>query len=370
MPHIAEEGIINTKQFIWLLFIIITSFTALQVPGLVAFQAGRDAWLAVILAWLLDVLLALVYAYMGVRFPGENCVQYSMTIFGKRWGKLIGLGFILFFLIVSAYLMRGLTMYIRNVFLPNTPMEITLLCAYLTIAYIVRKGIEVIARMCEILGPVYLISFIVLFLLSIPSVQWIRLKPLLDQGVAPFISTTPLILTHFGICIAMGWYIALCNHPENGFLAKFSAVSMGALSVGFLMVLSIGCFGVEQVRNMVNPGLELTRLIHISDYFERMEIIWMAIAIGAGILTAINALWIFCLGIAQISGFTTYKQLVYPAALLSFVLSVTSFTNNSLFLNFTFYVFPIIGFLVETGLELLLFGAALLTGKKGSPNLK
>lgn len=366
MSHIAEAGIINTKQFIWLLFIIITSFTALQVPGLVVFQAGRDAWLAVILAWVLDVLLALVYAYMGIRFPGENCVQYSMTIFGKRLGKLIGFGFILFFLIVSAYLMRGMTMYIRNVFLPNTPLEIILLCAYLTIAYIVRKGIEVIARMCEILGPLYLLSFIVLFLLSLPSFQFIRLKPLLEQGIAPFVSVTPLILTHFGICIAMGWYIALCNRPENGFLAKFSAVSMGALSIGFLLVLSIGCFGAEQVRNMVNPGLELTRLIHVSDYFERMEIIWMVIAIGAGIMTAINALWICCLGIAQISDFSTYKGLVYPAALLSFVLASSSFPNNSLFLNFTFYVFPIIGVIVETGLELLLFGAALLMGKKGS----
>jgi spore germination protein KB len=365
MAKNAEEGVINTKQSMWMLFIIITSFSALQVPGLVIFQAQRDAWLTVVAAWFLDVMLALLYAYMGVRFPGENSIQYSMTILGKRFGKVIGFGFIIFFLIVSSYLMRSLAMYIGNVFLPRTPISIVLLGTYFLIAYIVRKGIEVIARMCECLGPLYLLSFILLFILVLPIFHLERIKPLLDQGSYPFVSSIPLVLTHFGICIAMSWYIAVCNRPENGFLAKFSAVSMGASMVGVVIILSIGSFGVEQATNMVNPGLQLTRLIHISSFFEKMEVLWTVIAIGAGIMTAVNAIWIFCLGIAQLAGFSTYKPLVYSAALLSYILCLTSFPHNTDYLNFGFYIYPIIGLTVETGLELLLFLVALITGKKG-----
>ncbi|HEX3046873.1 MAG TPA: endospore germination permease [Bacillota bacterium] len=365
MPLSPEKGIINTKQMIWLLFIIITSFTALQVPGLAITQAGRDTWLAVIAAWFLDVMLALVYAYMGIRFPGENCVDYSTTILGKIGGKIVGLLFILFFLIVSAYLMRGLAIYIGNVFLPRTPIEVILIGAYLVIGYFVRKGIEVIARMCEILGPLYLLSFILLFILAIPHVELSRLKPQFDQGLYVFINGTPLILTHYGICVAMGWYIALCNRPENGFLAKFSAASLGALAVGLVIVLSIGSFGLEQAQNLANPGLNLTRQIHISNYFERMEVLWMVIAIGAGIMTSVNAIWIFSLGMAQIVGLNTYKPLVYPAALCSFVLSLTSFPNNTAFLGFTVFSFPLIGLAVESGLEIFLFLSALILRKKG-----
>jgi len=365
MAQVPEQGIINTKQYIWLLFIIVTSFTALQVPGLVIFQAGRDAWLSVITAWLLDVLLAVVYAYLGIRFSGENPVQYSMSILGKVFGIAVGLLFTLFFLVVSASLMRGLAMYIGNEFIPTTPLEIVLLTAYLVIAYITRKGIEVMARMCEILGPLYLLSFIVLFLLALPSFHLEQLKPQFDRGIYPFSSGSLMILSFIGICISMGWYSAVCNRPENGFLAKFRAASLGSAMVALVIVLSTGIFGAAEAGNMVNPGVQLVRFIHISDYFERMEIIWMVIAIGAGIMAAVNAIWIFCLGIAQIAGLDSYKPLVYPAAFLSFILSVSSFPDNTAYIHFAFYVFPIIGVFVEAGLEMLLLLAAFITGKRG-----
>lgn len=82
-----QKGIISTNQFVWMLFSVITSFTALQIPGMLIAHAGRDAWLAVASAWFLDVLLAMVYAHMGLRFPGQNCIQYSITILGKFAGS-------------------------------------------------------------------------------------------------------------------------------------------------------------------------------------------------------------------------------------------------------------------------------------------
>jgi spore germination protein (amino acid permease) len=360
-----EREIINTKQYIWILFVIITSFTALQIPGLLLFQAGRDAWLSVLAAWFLDVMLAVVYAYMGIRFPGENPIQYSISILGKVFGRLAGLLFITFSLIVCAGLMRGLAMYVGNVFLPNTPDKVVLLGAFIVIAYIARKGIEVIARICEILGPLYLISLIILPLLTFPDFHFEWLKPQLEQGGYPFLSGTPLILSYIGICIAMGWYSPICNRPENGFLAKFSSVSMGTFSILMVIFSCICCFGAEQAGNMINPGLQLVRLIRVSDYFERMEVIWTVVAVGAGIITAANAVWIFSLGVAQIAGVKSYKPLVYPSALLCYVLTLTSFPNNIAYMNFAFYIFPLVGVLIESGLEIFLWIVAMITGKKG-----
>lgn len=365
MSKIPEPGIISTRQSVWLLFIIITALVALQVPGLIVFRAGRDVWLSVVGAWFLDIMLALVYAYMGLRFPGENPVQYSMTILGKTFGRIVGLLFILFFLTVACALMSGLAMYVANVFLPKTPVEVILISAFIVIAFIVRKGIEVIARIGEILGPFHLLSMIVLLLLALPLVNMGQLKPQFDQGVLPFLRGVPLVLVHIGICISMGWYIAVCNRPENGFLAKFIAAALGSSVLCLFSVFSIGSFGLEQTGNMINPGLQLARTIHIGYYLERTEVVWMAIAIGAGIMTAVNVLWIFSLGAAQLAGLSTYKPLVYPAALIAFALSLASFPTNTSYMHFIFYTFPLIGLSAEIGLELLLFFAALITGKRG-----
>jgi spore germination protein KB len=364
MTSNLEPGIINSKQFTWLLFIIVASFTVLQVPGLLIFQSGRDAWLSVVSAWLYDSLYAVVLAYMGIRFPGENYIQCSTTILGKILGRIFGWLFICFFLIISVIVMRGLGMYIGDVFLPRTPLPVVLLGAYLIIAYIARKGIEVIARICEVLGPVFLLSLVGLFLLALPFIHFERLKPQFDLGVYPFLSGMPMILSYVGICIAMNWYIPICNRPENGFLCKFTALSLGSLMVGLIIIFSIGILGIDQAKNITNSGLQLARIIHVGEYFERVEAIWMVIVIGAGIMMAISAVWIFSLSLAQITGLGRYKPLIYPAALLSFFLCMTSFPNNITYLNFTFYIFPVVGLFVET-LPLWLFLAALITGKKG-----
>lgn len=360
-----RKEIISTNQFVWMLFIIITSFTTLQIPGLLIFHAGRDAWLAVILAWFLDVLLAIVYAYMGMRFPGQNFVQYSNTILGKYLGKAVGLVFPLFFLGVASLLMRAISILVEIMVLPKTPMVVVLSLGYVLIAYAAKKGIEVIARVCEILSPVYLLSFIVLFIMIIPLVKIDRLKPQLTDGFYPIFSGSVFILAFIGICIMMAMYIPVCNRPNNGFIAKFIAVSIGASMLTILVTFSVGVFGAEQAGNMINPGLLLVRMITIGDTILRLDVIWLIIAIGAGIITSANLIWASSIGISQIVGLSTYKPIVYPMILIALVLSIISFDNNMMVFNFAFYVYPFIGIFVETGLEMFLFFMALILKKKG-----
>lgn len=362
----SKKEIISTKQFVWMLFSIITSFTTLQIPGLLIFHAGRDAWLSALVAWLLDVLLAIVYAYMGIRFPRENFVQYSITILGKYLGRIVGLMFPLFFLMVASVLMRAISMLITNIMLPNTPVEVVLFSGYILIAYGVKKGIEVTARASEILGPIYLLSFATLFVLVTPFVKINRLKPQFIEGFYPFLSGSIFILTFIGICIMMGMYIPICNRPENGFLAKFIAVSLGAPIVSILTVLCVGAFGAEQAGNMLNPGFRIAQLIKIGSMIGHLESIWVVVAIAAGIITSVILIWAFSLGISQIIGLSTYKPIAYPATLLSLVLSIISFDSNMEFSNFAFYTYPFIGIFVESGVEIFLFIMALVLKKKGN----
>lgn len=361
-----QKGIISTNQFVWMLFSIIACFSTLQVPALLIFQAGRDAFLCVMAAWFLDVLLAIVYAYMGLRFPGQSTVQYSITILGKYVGRIIGIMFPIFYLLIASILMRSLSGLIANFFLLKTPTIVILGISYILAAYGIRKGIETIARTCEVLGPIYLLSLIVMFVLLAPEVKLHRLLPILDQGSYPVLAGTPFIMSYIGICIIMGMYIPICNKPENGFLAKFIAVTLGTSVTVLLICISVGIFGAERAGNMVNTGVQLARIVKIGTFFERLEIIWFVLSVAAGIMTSINLFWAFCLGISQIAGLSTYKPLVYPCVLIAFILSMTSFENTIELLNFAFYSYMFIAIFVQTGLEMLLFIAALISGRRGN----
>lgn len=360
-----QKGIISTNQFVWMLFSIIACFATLHVPALLIFQSGRDAFLCVGIAWFLDITLAIVYAYMGLRFPGQSTVQQSITIFGKFTGRIIGAMFPFFYLMIGSILLRSLGGLISNYFLPRTPIIVILSLIYILIAYGVKKGVETIARTCEVLGPLYLLSLIVMFVLLIPEVKVHRLMPILAEGSYPLLSGTPFILSYLAVCIIMGMYIPVCNKPENGFLAKFIASALGALMIGLLICFSVGIFGAEKAGNMVNDGMQLARIVRIGTFFERLEIVWFVLSIAAGIMTSVNLVWAFSVGVSQVVGLSSYKPLVYPCVLIAFIFSMISFENTIELLDFVFYSYMFAAIFIQTGLELLLFITALITGKRG-----
>jgi spore germination protein (amino acid permease) len=362
-----QKGFISTSQYIWMLFSIITSFTALEITGLLIQNAGRASWLSVAGAWFLDVTLAIVYAYMGIRFPGQNMVQYSMTIFGKVIGRVVGIMFPLFFLLSVAFLMRSLTILINRLFMPKTPTEVLLAISYILIAYGVFKGIETLARTCQFLGPIYLFSMIILFALLVPKIKLHRLKPLMDQGPYPIMTGIPFILSFIGICIIMGMYIPICNRPEKGFIGKLIAVSMGASVIGLLVLFSVGAFGAEQAGNMINPAFQLVRLANIGDFVERVEIILLLLSIAAGIMASANLVWATSVGISQIVGLNNHKPLIIPVTLIAFITNVTSFKESIQAFRFIFYTFFLVGLFVEVVLEMLLFFGALILKKDARP---
>ena len=163
----------------------------------------------------------------------------------------------------------------------------------------------------------------------------------------------------------MAMYIPLCNRPENGFLGKFTAVSMGAIFVGIISVFAPAVFGVESAMRMFAPGLELTRFISIGPFFSRLDMIWMLIVIGAGFMASASLLWAFSLGVSQIVGLSTYKPLVYPAALISLMLSLTIFDNSVEQAIFIHYTYPVLAAFIEAGLEIFLFILALVLNIRG-----
>jgi spore germination protein KB len=363
-----EKGKISTNQYVWLLFSIITSFSTLQVVGRLIYHAGRDSWLSVALAWLADVILAVVYAYLGLRFPGESMVQYSISILGGFWGRIVGALFSLFFLISASVFIRGLCTLLSNGFFPNTPINVIIIVCFLIVGIGVKKGLEAFSRTSEILGPLYLLSFVVLFSLVIPFIHFDNLKPQLYNGFMPSLTGAPYILSFISICIMMGMFIPYCNKPANGFLGKFIAVTMGALALLLLVAFGIGAFGAERAGNEVNVGLELARQISLGKTIQRLEVVWLMVSVAAGIMSSISLIWAFSLGISQIAGLSTYKPLAFPSVLFAFILTITTFDNDNALVGFANYTFPFIGVFVESVLELFLLIMALALNKRGTAN--
>jgi spore germination protein (amino acid permease) len=361
-----EKERISTRQFIWMLFIIITTVTALQTPGLLISIGHRDAWMSVFGGMIYDGMLAIVYAYLGLWFPNENFVQYSISILGKFMGRIVGICFPLYFLLVCGLVMKSLGYLIHTAFLPKTSLPLIWLSGFIVIAYAARQGIEVIGRASEILGPIYFTSVIFLGLILIPAAKIERLKPILEDGIVPVMKGSTFIATLYGICIMMAMFIPICNKPENGFLAKISGLSLGGVLMGITTVFSIMVFGYEHSLAKISPVLSLTRMVRIGYFFERFEIIWILVAVGAGIVACSQMMWAFSVGISQIFGVKDYKPLVLSSSFLAFVICYTALENQVELGNYIQFTLSVISVFVQTFLEILLFAAALALNRRGT----
>lgn len=360
-----KQYLLTTRQFILLLYVLFTAFTSLQSPGILIYQAERDAWISVIIAWILDVTLGIVYAKMGVRFRTQSFVQYSETVLGKYVGKILGAVFPISFYLMIPIFLTSLSTVINKAFLPNTPSIIILASSYFVISYSARKGIAAIGRACEVAGPIFLISMFILFSLILPFAEIGNVKPIMDSGIYPVFSGALFILSFLGVCIMMGMFIPICDRPENGMKAKFVASTMGSFTIMVLVVFTIGTFGIQQAYNMFYPSLQVAKIINIGQFIQRIDIVWLVVAIAATLIGASILLWGACEGFSQMFKIKDNTPLAYPLALFSLVLCITTFKSDKILKDIIFYLFPFFS-LSMTTIEILLMVVAVARKKRDS----
>jgi spore germination protein KB len=363
--HAREEGRINTSQFAWMLLAIFTSATGTAVPHLLLETARRDGWIAVLVAGGMDGAISLIYAYMGLRFPGETFVEYASTILGPWLGKPVGLMHPLFFFLVGATQLRAIADLMGTIFLRGTPLAVIGLVCILTAAYAARHGLEVTARTAMVLGPVFVLSAALIVLLVAPRVHAEQLQPVLENGLGPVLQGVPLTLSYIAICVMMGMFQAYQHKPRQAWIAKFSSLAAGAVMLSGIMLLAVTVIGADVAKESRYPDLEVARMISMFDFVERMEAFWVVVSMGSSILALALLLWASALGLAQTFGLREYRPLVFPLAFLMLPLSLVLFESAAQRTEFIRSSFPLYALLVEGGLEILLWLAALLLGRRG-----
>lgn len=360
-----EPGQISTNQFIWLLISVITSYAIAFVPSMLLRVTKPDGWIAVTLAWTADLLLAVVFAHMGLRFPGQTMVRYATTVLGPWLGKPVGFMFPLFFWFVSALLLRWVSEMLIILFLPGTPSVVVAAAILVVAAYGARAGLETVARAAELTAPIFIAVVAILLLLVTPHMDFAYLPPTLEEGIMPPLRGVPLALSFLAICIIMGMFQAFQNEPHRALFAKFTALTTGSLVIIGILLASVTLLGPEVAAGSLYPDLAIVRVIAIGEFFERIEVLWMATAVAAAVLSLAILLWAVALGVAETFGFREYKPLVFPLAGLILPTTLLIFKGQVGELVFTRTVFPLYALTVEAGLELLIWLVAVARGIRG-----
>ncbi len=267
---------ISNRQMVLLIFLSMTTYNVVTIANSMARAAGRGGWLPLLAAAFIFAVIAVIITKLGGMFEGQMLFDYSKQIVGAFFAYVIALYFILYFMIVFVYLHVQIIDLLKVNFLPRTPKWATALSGIIVFGFIANKGIRNVARLFEIIAPIFIVVSVCIYCLALFQGREFNLLPLfessrmweyadaLKKSVVPFLGLELLLVIPFT--------------PQNKKVPKLMFFTVLLVGLYYILVLlsNIKILGVNAVMYYQAPLVEALKLVQIP-ILERVDILYQTI---------------------------------------------------------------------------------------------
>ncbi len=325
-----ERAKISAYQLLVLIFLFEIG-TAILVP--LAIEAKQDAWLAVLIGLVGGCCLFWIYHSLYSYYPDIPLTEYMQRILGSVLGKVLAFFYVLYFMYITARVLRDFGEMLIIAFYPETPLFAMNVLMVLVVVYTIRKGIEVIARTGELLFIIMMligISTIVLIIIS-GIIETSNLEPLLEKGLKPVIKTvfTQTLFFPFGEVIVFAMILPYLNQASKAMKAGLLGLGLSGLVIALIMAMNISVLGVNLISRSHFPFLSTIQTIEFAGFLQRLDIIFMLSTVIAGFFKISLYFYASLIGTANLFNIKNSAQLAYPLGLILLILSITIASNFS-----------------------------------------
>jgi spore germination protein KB len=331
-----EGGKISPRQMILLVFISRIILYITFLPILVAPPANQDVWISILLMVPINFIIAVPIYLLAKRFPNQTLYEYCPTIMSKA-GLLVGILFVWYFLHLNAHSISMFSRFFTPTIMPETPSLFFVISITLIAAYATYHGIEVLGRLSEFTAPILIFSIIGIFLLLIKEMDLQALNPILEKGIYPSLIGGTYAASLLVETLAFGIILPFLNDQrklKNVFI--FSVL----LLVPFALMITISIvtiFGPELAKSLVYPPFSAVRVVHLGDFLERIDAIYIGIWILGMFIRIAFFYYLIVLGLSQLFHLKDYKPLVLPTGTIIITLTTIINTNIIVLKEFTSY---------------------------------
>ncbi|MBP2001881.1 spore germination protein KB [Paenibacillus shirakamiensis] len=305
------------------LMILFQFGTALVVN--LGLTAGRDAWMAILLGTVFGLFIFWGFSYLYRLFPEMLPTDYNKILLGKVAGTIVSMLYMVFFIYVASRDLRDGGTLILSSTLRQTPLSVVNALMILSVAYVLHKGIEVLARTALLFMVLELI--IGLFTLSLlvfsDIIHWERLLPMLEDGFGPVWKAVIQqdYAFPFGEVVCFASILPFLSHGKLGIKAGYLSILIAGLVLSFISSINIAVLGVDMASRAPLPLMTTISKASITEFIQRNDIlVVMTLIIGDFFKVAIY-FFAALIGTSSLSGIP-YRKLIYPVALIIWGLSL------------------------------------------------
>lgn len=242
--------------------------------------AGTDAWLSVILAGIVSLVLGGTVTYAVALHPEAQPGTVLVTALGPWLGGLLSLGFVLYTLAEAARVGRTAVELLHFAVLPRTPDWVLMAPALLIAGVLLRGGIEsVLHYQFTLFWPTVLLTVAVVGL-GFRFADWANFLPVLGQGAAPVIQGVgDMIEPALGLELGLVYlpYFLHRGVSTPGALRAVWGGTVAAFSlylyVAVALLVGLGPF---ESADLTWPVMEAVRRTYLTGlFFERLDVLFL-----------------------------------------------------------------------------------------------
>jgi len=320
---IRNNDHISPYQLAMIIIMTVIGVGVFNLVHIVAKHGGNDGWLIMLALGIVHILLAFLLIKLSCRFPGKTFPEYIQEIIGVIPGKLLVLAISAYIMMNLAYEVREFTEVAKMFLLPRTPTEVIIFALILVCVYVVRGGVESVARIAEITFPILFIPFFLVLIPGLPGLDMTNLLPVGSDLGVKFQRMIPHAPHAFRGIEYILFFIGFMERPQRA----FKPVAWGLIFVTFFYVLisiiGLSAFGAKAATKAIWPLLIYIRNINVPGLFlERLDGIILSLWVITVFTTIVTGFFIVTYSLSKVFNTQEQKQFALPLMIFIYYLAL------------------------------------------------
>ena len=311
-------------QVFWMIAIMDVGMDLLMTFTASLQAAKQDAWMSASLGGCIALVIALVVTKVVLLHPDQTLIQFSETIMGKWFGKIIIVLYLVQWYTILPIVLRQFSDLIQVLLIHHTPGIYISFIMVLLIAYATYSGgIDGIGRCSEILGPIIILMILVVLTTSIPHIHLKHLLPFyVDSGMMTIVKGSLPQASYLGHSFEFAMLSSFLYNPRKGSPYVIWSVIFVGIVVLLSMIMVILTLGVNLSSKMWYPFFEMTKKIELFGFIENLDAIAVVIWVASVFIKMSVIFFITCYGTAQFLRVKNWRNMVWFIAPVVIVFSL------------------------------------------------
>lgn len=317
-----DKAKIGNFEAACLLLNMIASKILLDFPRNAAEDAGTAGWLMTLLVSVIVFCLFVILSGLYKKFAGQNILELGETAFGVGGRIIIGLLFMLQFLMFIPIRLREFAEDMKVISLTSTPVSVVILLFCAGMAVGTYLGIETLARIHVLTVPILAGAFIIILLMNIPNFDVSRLAPWFGLGSDAILQKSVTSLSAFSELVVL-FFIMAFLHKKNDFssIGRYSLFFSGLFFVLTTLCYTLA-FQYPTSTEYFLPMYQMARSIRLGRFFTRIESAFIVIWGCSAFLYLSSGLYFITWLFKRAFNLQYQRPLILPFIILIFTLSM------------------------------------------------